>query len=184
MRLLTAEELLRLQNDDLWHELVDGRLITMPPPGFAHGLFGGRLLFALTVFVRERRLGIVVLQDTGFILRRDPDTVRAPDVAFVSVDRMPAGPLPEGYFEGAPDLAVEVMSPADRIRDVEAKVREYLDRGARAVWVVRPRTRTVSTHHAGESPRTFTENDTLEDRAVLPGFRYRVRELFQGFAGK
>lgn len=182
-RLLTADELLRLPDDHLRHELVDGTLATMSPPGFAHGLYGSRLQFALTSFVREHRLGVVP-QGTGFVLRRDPETVRAPDVAFVSADRIPAGPLPETYFEGAPDLAVEVISPGERSRDVEAKVREYLACGARAVWVVRPRTRTVVTHHAGESPRTFTEHDTLEDRVVLPGFRYRVRELFEGIARK
>ncbi len=105
-------------------------------------------------------------------------------LAFVSADRIPAGPLPETYFAGAPDLAIEVISPGEQTRDVEPRVREYLACGARAAWVVRARTRTVVTHHAGEGPRTFTEHDTLEDRAVLPGFRYRVRELFEGIARK
>ena len=175
----TADDLLRLPDDDLFHELVDGRLITMSPPGFGHGLCGGRLHVALSTFVSRRRLGVVVPQDTGFKLRSDPDTVRAPDVAFVSRARIPPGPFPSAYWNGAPDLAVEVLSPGERLAATEAKIREYLTCGARAVWVVRPRTRTMSIYHAGEPPVVFTQADSIEDPVVLPGFTYALRRLFE-----
>jgi Uma2 family endonuclease len=143
-------------------------------------VYGSRLHFELAAFVNARGVSGVVLLETGFKLRSDPDTVRAPDVSFVAAARLHPGPLPEKYWDGAPDLAVEVLSPGERLRAVEAKVREYLGCGARAVWVVRPRTRTVSTYHRGEAARIFTEDDTLEDRSVLPGFRYPLRSLFAG----
>jgi Uma2 family endonuclease len=177
--LVTAKDLLARPDDGLFCELVEGRLITMSPPGFGHGLCGGRLHVALSLFVRRRRLGLVLPQGTGFRLKSDPDTVRAPDVAFVSTVRIQPGPVPSSYWDGAPDLAVEVLSPGERRLDVEAKVREYLACGARAVWVVRPRTRTVSIHHADEPGVTFAEQDTLEDPVVLPGFKYRLRQLFE-----
>lgn len=181
-RLLTADELFRMPDDDLWHELVEGKLITMSPPGFAHGICGNRLNVALTVFARERQLGWVAPQDTGFKLKSDPDTVRAPDVAFVSRARVPRGELPVKYWDGAPDLAVEVLSPGERLREIERKVREYLACGATAVWVVRLRTRTVTLHHAGRLPVVLGEHDALEDAAVLPGFSYPISDLFEKIA--
>lgn len=180
--LLTAEELLRMPEDDLRHELVDGRLITMSPPGFAHGICGNRLATALTVFVHQRRLGLVAPQDTGFKLKSDPDTVRAPDVAFVSRARLPRGELPVTYWDGAPDLAVEVLSPDDRLREIEKKIREYLACGATSVWVVCPRTRTVTVRHAGTRPVIIREGDALEDPIVLPGFSHPLSELFENLA--
>lgn len=110
--------------------------------------------------------------------------MRAPDVAFVSVDRIPPGPFPSAYWNGAPDLAVEVLSPGERLAAAETKVREYLACGARAAWVVRPRTRTVSIYHADEPPVVFTEGDAIEDPLVLPGFRYALRRLFEDLPTK
>jgi Uma2 family endonuclease len=178
-RLLTAAELLRMPDDDMWHELVAGRLITMSPPGFAHGICAGRLEHALTTFARRRKLGLVAPQDTGFKLKSDPDTVRAPDVAFVRASRIPRQ-LPTAYWDGAPDLAVEVLSPREREREVLKKVPEYLECGSTAVWVVRPRTRSVTLFHSGSEPVTLSGDDALTDPRVLPGFRFELPRLFEG----
>ncbi|MBP1606381.1 MAG: hypothetical protein H6Q08_1755, partial [Acidobacteria bacterium] len=102
-----------------------------------------------------------------------------PDVAFVAQARVPRGELPLKYWNGAPDLAVEVLSPGERTREVDTKVREYLDCGATAVWVVRPRTRTVTVHHRGGPAHLFAEGDLLEDPVVMPGFRYPLKDLFE-----
>lgn len=173
---LTADQLFWMPDDGYHHELVEGRLTTMSPPGFVHGICGGRLMEALGRHVREQGLGHVV-QDVGFTLRRNPDTVRAPDVAFVAAARVPPGDLPLKYWPGAPDLAVEVLSP--RERGVQRKVEDYLTSGARAVWVVRPRDWTVTVHHPGASPRVFQEDEMLEDAVVVPGFTYPLRDLFE-----
>jgi Uma2 family endonuclease len=182
--LLTAEQLLRLPDDGLWHELVQGRLISMSPPGFAHGICGNRLGTALTNHVRSERLGLVTPQDTGFKLASDPDTVRAPDIAFVSRGRIPRGELPASYWNGAPDLAVEVLSPRESRREMDKKAREYLTSGARAVWIVNPRTRTVTIHHADSEPVAFGEHETLRDERLLPGFAYSLTELFEDLPRK
>jgi Uma2 family endonuclease len=188
--LITAEEFGRMPDDGLWHELVEGRVTTMSPPRFVHGLYGGRLFEAIGAHVRRRRLGHVVFE-VGFTLQRDPDTVRAPDVAFVSRARL-AGRNLDAYWEGAPDLAIEVMSPGDREREVMRKVREYLAAGAEAVWVVRPRSRTIARYAsrarvgagrtAGREPAVYTSDQTITEPALLPGFRFRVSKLFQPVA--
>jgi len=174
--LLTADQLFRMPDDGYCHELVEGRLTTVSPPGFVHGICGGRLIAALERHVREQGLGYVA-QDTGFTLRTDPDTVRAPDVAFVAAARIPRGDLPLKYWPGAPDLAVEVLSP--RERGIDRKIEDYLTSGARAVWIVRPRDRTVTVHHPAAPPRVFQEDELLEDPQVMPGFRYPLRDLFE-----
>lgn len=114
----------------------------------------------------------------GFRLRRHPDTVRAPDAAFIAQDRLPAGRRHRGYFEGAPDLTVEVVSPEDRPAEVRAKVREWLEAGARLVWVLWPETRTVSVYPAHGDARDLGEADSLDGGDVLPGFSCRVGDLF------
>ena len=174
--LLTADQLFWMPDDGYCHELVEGRLTTVSPPGFVHGICGGRLIAALERHVREQGLGYVA-QDTGFTLRTAPDTVRAPDVAFVAAARIPRGDLPLKYWPGAPDLAVEVLSP--RERGIDRKIEDYLTSGARAVWIVRPRDRTVTVHHPAAPPRVFQEDEMLEDPQVMPGFRYPLRDLFE-----
>lgn len=177
-RLLTADELLHLPDDELRHELVEGRLTTMSPTGLVHGILAGQLAAALTAHVNERRLGLVTVE-TGFTLKSRPDTVRAPDVSFISRARVPPGNLSAKFWDGAPDLAVEVLSPDDRPHEVENKTREYLEAGAAAVWIVRPDARTVTIHHASGDPVVFGEGDVLEDPAALPGFRLSISELFE-----
>ena len=127
-------------------------------------------------------LGVVTAAETGFILHTNPDgrdTVRAPDVGFISKARIPEEGLPEGYFQGAPDLAVEVVSPGDSHQDVEQKVLDYLDAGTKLIWIVQPRMRTITVYRSLKDVRILTENDTLDGNDVLPGFNIAVKEIFQ-----
>ena len=177
---LTAEELPYVMPDEVLCELVAGELICEPLPGEEHGLVAGAIFGHLFHFVREQGLGRVYAAETGFVLARDPDTVRGPDAAFVSAERAAAAPRRGPYFEGAPDLAVEVVSPGNPKREVAAKVRDYLAAGARAVWVVDPKRRTATVHVPGDAPRTLFPGDSLDGGTILPGFRLPLAGLFEG----
>ena len=178
-RLVTADELFRMP-DDGYHryELVRGRLLTMTPTGSLHGLVVSRLSAVLTLYVEANRLGVVLTGEPGFHLERDPDTVRAPDVAFISRARIPAEGVPKSFWNGPPDLAVEVMSPGDRRSEVTEKIAEYLSQGVQEVWLVEPAPRRVTVHRIGEEPHVLHESDTLDGGSLLPGFHYSLARLF------
>jgi Uma2 family endonuclease len=175
---MTADDLWRLPDDGLRHELVRGELTVMTPAGGSHGRIAMKLGRLLGTHVEARQLGEVVAAETGFLIARDPDTVRAPDAAFISKDRVPAGGLPEGYVPLAPDIAVEVLSPSDTHLNVEEKIDQWLQAGAALVWVVNPRGRTVTVHRTGHDPRILREKDVLTGEDVCPGFSVRVADLF------
>ena len=175
-QITTAEQLLRASGLGRC-ELVRGELIMMSPAGFQHGRIVGTINALLWEFVQEEALGVVTGAETGFHISRDPDTVRAPDVAFVRTERVPADE-PLGFFQGAPDLAVEVLSPSDRAGEVLAKVQDWLEAGCRAVWVVDPHTQTVSDYRSRSEVTVLTNTDTLTGGAVLPGFAVPVAEIF------
>lgn len=166
---ITAEDLLRLNIQDKRSELVRGRLVVREPAGFAHGVVAARIGGAVAAFVRTCELGLVVAAETGFTLERDPDTVRAPDVGFVHRDRVP-DPLPRGYAEFAPDLAVEVLSPDDRPGEVLAKVADWLRAGTRLVWIVDPIRRAARVYRFDGTESFATIGDSLDGEDVLPGF--------------
>lgn len=172
---LTAEDLYDLPDDGRRRELVRGELRTMPPAGFRHGLVCTHVIARLSAFVHEHSLGAVVSNDTGFILERDPDTLRGPDVAFVAAERVPEDQA--GFAELAPDLVVEVVSPSDRVQDVNQKAREYLDAGVRLVWVVDPRSRTATVHRP-DGGTVLIGDAALDGEDVLPGFRLPLPDLF------
>ena len=174
-QLTTAEELLRAQ-DIGRSELVRGEIRVMIPPGAEHGRVTAKLTLAIGNAVESAGLGTIYAAETGFLLSRNPDTVRAPDVAFVRAGRPPAPS--RGYYLGAPDLAVEVLSPDDRPGYVAEKVAEWLEAGAQVVWVVDPRMRTVTVHESGRGPRVLDERDTLPGGDLLPGFKLVVVEVF------
>ena len=158
-------------------ELLEGELVTMSPAGYEHGVVAGRLHTRLATFVEQRSLGTVTAAETGFQIGHDPDTVRAPDVGFIRSDRVP----PErtrGYFQGPPDLAVEVVSPGDTAGEVLSKVRDWLLAGCRSVWVVDPTSQTISVYGGSHEPAMLTAADQLTDEAMLPGFRLRVADVF------
>jgi Uma2 family endonuclease len=127
-----------------------------------------------------QRLGLgTVLVEAGYVLRRMPDTVRGPDISFVSVARLPSNQIPETFIPGAPDLAVEIISPSSRWSEVEEKVADYLAGGARLVWLVDPRERRVVVRYPDRAPAVLAENDTLDGEDVVPGFTLPVAELLR-----
>lgn len=173
--LLTAEDVLKLPSD-LRCELIDGVLIQMSPPGGLHGRVSANVAYVLK---RAELSGQgVALGEVGFILRRNPDTVRAPDAAFIRKDRIPAGGIPKSFWEIAPDLVVEVVSPFDTAAEIQSKVREWLEAGVRLVWVVYPDSRTVNVIRSPTERVTLSVDDLLEAGDVVPGFSCRVAELF------
>ena len=177
-QVMTAEELLKLPRGQFRYELVKGELIKMPPAGFDHGVVIMNLGAPLTQHVKTNQLGVVCGAETGFVIERDPDTVRAPDIAFVRRERLPQTGRPKAFWPGAPDLAVEVVSPGDTFEEVEEKVAEWLSAGARLVWVVNPKRRTVTVYRSLTEAAILTENDELDGQEIVPGFRCRVAELF------
>jgi Uma2 family endonuclease len=173
----TAEQLFCHASELGRCELLRGELIMMSPAGSRHGAIAAEVAAILRDFVKPRGLGIVLGAETGFRIAQNPDTVRAPDAAFLCAHRIGAE-LPFGFFPGAPDLAVEVLSPDDRASEVIAKVEDWLAAGCRSVWVVDPKTRTVAVHHPDRQAAVLKSADTLTDADVLPGFTTAVAEIF------
>jgi Uma2 family endonuclease len=175
---VTADELLEMQDDGHRYELVKGELRMAPPPGSEHGEVTMNLAGPLYQHVKNNNLGVVYAAETGFKLESNPDTVRAPDVAFVRMESVQqTGRLP-GYRSGSPDLVVEVLSPSDRVTSVEGKVAEWLEGGARMVWVVSPKPHTVTVYRSLTDIVTLTEKDKLDGADVVPGFHMNVAEIF------
>ncbi len=174
----TAAGLERMPGEDAHVELIRGKIVKLPPAGAEHGETSVHLGGLLDRYARQMSLGRVYAAETGFIIRRNPDTVRAPDAAFVTMERVQQQVRKQGFFDGPPDLAVEVISPDDSSDDVEAKVLEYLEAGTRIVWVVRPRTRTVTVYRSLTQIRVLTAKDALTGEDLLPGFSVPVEELF------
>lgn len=159
-------------------ELVEGRLIMMTPAGGRHGTVTMTIGGILRSFVAEHRLGVVCAAETGFLIARDPDTVRAPDVAFIDRGRVPSGGPPESYWPFAPDLAVEVVSPNDRWIQIEERAAAWLRAGVRLVWVANPRACTVHAFHLDGRVQRRSEDEVLTGEDVVPGFAVRVADLF------
>ena len=177
-KLVTADELLLMPDDGFRYELVRGELKRMSPTGDEHGRVTMELAFALYQYVKLNNLGRVYAAETGFKLESDPDTVRAPDIAFVNMERIQAAGRIQGYRGGAPDLAVEVLSPGNTKREMTEKVKEYFAAGARSVWIVNPKLKTVTVFHSLTDIMTLTEKDTLDGGKVVPGFQIPVAEIF------
>ena len=175
--LMTAENLLGLPDDGQQHELVDGVLTTMPPPGLRHGRVSLNIGWRLASHVEEHGLGTCLSNDPGIITGRDPDTVRAPDLAFFCTDRSP-DPDEVGYADAAPDLVVEVVSPSDRSSEVLAKALMWVRSGVRLVWVVDPETRVVTVHRSGDVIGLLQGDAVLSGEDVVPGFSARLTDIF------
>ncbi len=173
---LTADDLLRLQPPDKRTELVRGRMIVREPAGFRHGDVAMAIALAMGQFLRSHNLGRLLAAETGFKLFTNPDTVRAPDVAFVRLDRIP-DPLPRGFAAFAPDLAVEVLSPDDRPGEVLEKIGDWLSAGTRLVWEIDPERRLARAYRADGTISIITDADALDGEDVLPGFSCGLREI-------
>jgi Uma2 family endonuclease len=176
MALMTAEQLLATPVPNKRTELVRGVLVVREPASFWHGVVSAALTKLLTQHVDSQRLGRVVTAETGFTLERDPDTVRAPDVAFVRQERLP-DPAARGFAELAPDLVAEVLSPDDRPGETLAKVGDWLNAGTRLVWIVDPARRRARVYRADGSETVLGEAGVLDGEDVVPGFSCGLGEI-------
>jgi Uma2 family endonuclease len=168
-QLMTAEELLRTSIPDKRTELVRGRLVVREPAGGRHGLVAMNLALRLGAHVERTNAGQLFAAETGFTLFRAPDTVRAPDIAFVRRDRLP-DPISTGFPELAPDLVAEVLSPSDRPGETLAKVGDWLEAGARLVWVIDPERRVARVYRPDGTESSLTEGESFDGEDVVPGF--------------
>jgi Uma2 family endonuclease len=173
-KLLTAEEY--WETCDIENtELVDGKVVELMPPGFDHGEIAANIVTALNIFLRKNKLGRISVEG-GFTLRRRPDTVRGPDVSFISYEKL-GDQSTHAFIEGAPTLAVEVVSPSDLWSEVENKVQLYLETGTEVVWIIDPKTESVTVRTRGES-RVYSKTETLLGEPILPGFKLQLKEIF------
>jgi Uma2 family endonuclease len=177
-RRATADELARMPDDGYRYELLHGELHPMSKPGFRHGLVAIHLGRILREHVVVHDLGFALAAETGFWLANDPDHVRAPDVAFVSKERL-AGDPPAGFWRGAPDLAAEVVSPNDSFRDVQEKALDWIRYGTRAVLVVEPTQQSVTVYRSAADVRVLGADDTHDLADVVPGFAVALGDLFR-----
>ena len=175
-RLLTAGEYSRLPDDAYRHELQAGLSLAEPMPFPRHAQVQARLGAVLFGFVEPRGLG-VVLSRAGFLLSENPDTIRGPDVSFVRADRFDPVAAESGFFRGAPDLAIEILSPSNRPGEIHAKVADYLAAGAKLVWVIDPKRQVVSVYRTLLAPRRVDASGELSGEDVLPGFSFPVASL-------
>ena len=159
-------------------ELIRGEIISISPSGPEHGAVVLRIGARILAHVEAMKLGEAFGAETGFTISRDPDTTRAPDVAFVRKERVPKT-YRRGFFDGPPDLAVEVISPSDTHSEVRAKVSEWLAAGTLSVWVVDPPNKSIEVHHLGAPIETYVGDRELRDETVLPGFAIRPADVFR-----
>ena len=176
--LVTVEEFAKLPEDrEKRLSLVAGWVVSEPWPVTRHGRIQARLLNLLSEYLRASPIGEVYV-DIGFILSRAPDTVRAPDVSFVRTERVERQD-DRRWYEGAPDLAIEVLSPSERSRQIHEKVSDYLAAGARAVWLVDPERRLVTVFRSPLTPQVLREGETVDGEDILPGLHLAVGDLFR-----
>ena len=178
VRPMTADELFKLPKDEARGELIQGVFYPAMPTGGRHGKIEARLAWLLGNVVQPSGLGTVMTGDPGIVLERGPDTVRAPDVAYFSPERLPPETDITRFLDAVPDLAVEIVSPSNRPSEIREKAEMWTSFGARLVWVVWPETMAVDVYRPEESVVTLTEGDTLTGQDVLPEFSCPVREVF------
>ena len=178
VKLLTADELLKLYGEGVRGELIRGVLCQTLPSSGEHGEIVVNLVTELGNFVKPRRLGRLAASDSGVLLERSPDTVREPDIVFYSAEKIPLGVRVTGYYEEVPDLVVEVVSPSNSVREVNDKARMWVSYGTRLVWVLHPNTRSVDVHTPNGAVATLSSEDTLNGGDVLPGFECSLSDIF------
>jgi len=175
-RPMTAEELFELPDDGQRHELVAGEILDMTPTFYDRSFIVGAIFKQIVLLTAGKIPGNLTVE-SSFLIARNPDTVRIPDIALVTQERINASGIPRTFYAGAPDLAVEVISPSERAAEIEAKITEYLLAGTQIVWVVQPMTRTVTVHVPNQSPRLLTVNDTLDAGDLIPELALPVRDI-------
>ena len=177
-KLLTADDLLRLYSEGVKGELIRGVLCEKMSVGLKHGEIVMSLGGELRNVIKPGKLGRLAGSDVGVRLDRDPDTVREPDLMFISAEKLPLDIEVLGYYEDVPDLVVEVASPSDNRREVHDEARMWNSYGVGLIWAAYPDTRSVDVHYEDGSIATLTENDTLDGGDVLPGFSCPVSDIF------
>ena len=178
-KLLTAEDLLELDGKGIKGELIRGVFCETVSTGVEHGEIAGNFIIGLGTHVKPRKLGRVFGSDSGIRLERGPDTVREPDVGYISAEKLPLGTRITGYSEVVPDLVVEIVSPSDTVREMYDRACMWLRHGVRLVWVAYPDTRTVDVFRQDATTVTLSEDDVLDGDPVLPRFTLPVREVFE-----
>jgi Uma2 family endonuclease len=176
-RYMTEAGLMNLEDESCRHELVAGVIVAEPFPTHRHDRSVRRLLRIVGDFVEAHGLG-EVFGESGYVLARDPDTVRGPDLSFISRARL-ANFDDARFFSGAPDLAVEIRPPSNRPGEMHAKVADYLAAGARLVWVVDPKRKSVTTYRTLLAPRRLESNEALDGEDVLPGLVMPLESIFE-----
>ncbi|MEM9185431.1 MAG: Uma2 family endonuclease [Planctomycetota bacterium] len=181
--LTTADELPEIsaaaRNRGQRCELIAGELKMMSPGGWKHGRTIGKVELRLARFIEDNELGEWFGAETGFRIAREPDTVRAPDFAFIAKANLPEHDPPEAYWPGAPDFAVEVLSPHDRTGDVDEKIKAWLAAGVRLLWVINPGLQTVTAYRSMTDVSVCVAGEEVEAPGLLPGFRVAVAEFFR-----
>lgn len=176
----TAADLHALVDDEKRYELVRGDLFMMSPASPVQGRYASRMDRALGIYVDEHDLGEVYTAEPGFELESEPEqTVRAPDVAFVSKERIPPDDEQSGFWAIAPDLAVEIISPSETASQIQGKMQDYLTAGVRLIWLVYPASKTVVEYRSATQIRHLTIEENLEGGEVIPGFKYSLQQLFR-----
>ena len=178
-KLLTAEDLLEMHSKGIKGELIRGVFCETVATGIEHGEIAGNFIIGIGTFVKSRRLGRVFGSDSGIRLERGPDTVREPDVGFISAEKIPLGTRVPGYSEVTPDLVIEIKSPSDSVREMNDRAHMWLRHGVGMAVVTYPDTRTLDVYRHDGPTVTLTEDDILDGAPVLPGFTLPVREVFE-----
>ncbi|MGH2532073.1 MAG: Uma2 family endonuclease [Thermomicrobiales bacterium] len=181
-KVMTADDLMQIEDGGFLYELIRGELIRMSPAGGPHGWIGFEAGALIRDFARPRGLGEVFNAETGYLFEIDPDTVLAPDASFIRTERLPPLRASGGYLTVVPDLVVEVLSPSDRRSYIDEKIRQYLAVGVKLLWSVDPRRKSVTVYAPNRDPILLTEDAELDGEDVLPGFRLPVAALFRRLA--
>jgi Uma2 family endonuclease len=176
-KLMTTEEFERL-SETKQRELVRGKVVETMPPGAEHGSLALTIAILLRNWLKQNNLKGYVAVESGYVLARNPDTTRGPDVSYIRAERIPKTGIPKGFWRLAPDLAVEVVSPGETADEIRDKVHDFLAAGTPLVWVVYPRTKEVIVHTPDGLARTYGINDVLESD-VLPDFKCKVKDFFE-----
>ncbi len=178
-KLVTADELFTMPDTERGCELVRGKIIKYMPAGNLHGIIALKIGRIVGNFVEDNDLGVVIAAETGFLISRNPDTVRAPDAAFISNEKLAEYGITEKFFPDAPDLAIEVVSPNDKKREIEDKVQDYLAAKVKLVWIIYPQKQIVAVHRQSKVVSILFETDELEGEEILPNFKFPLEKLFK-----
>lgn len=173
----TDAEFMALADDGQGYELVNGEVVAMGNSGMEHGYLACLLVAELMAFVRQHRLGVVCDSSTAFTLKNG--NKRSPDIAFIAAERLKGLRRPvRGFWEGAPDLVVEILSPGNTVEEMHTKIVEYFANGTRLLWKIDPHERCVLVYHRVEPDQLLTMGDQLTGEDVVPGFEMAIADLF------